>query len=371
MNSSTIPSTRRRTVRSTLVVFVALSVLFGIISKARPASAAGNASFTNVTVTTTDTTATIAFDAKPYVGITVTVGTSLDPTISKVGEVILPVNGTNHYTATFAGLKPSTGYSFRLWSPYLYTYTDISLLVTKAPMFHNVMPTVLYDTASIDFDYLGSGPVTVTISKTFDFTTNYFQRKTLPAPSSGHHWHSYFTKLDAGTAFAFKLTAPGSFSYTDISSIVTKHRDVHLAYKYFYAIDDGDGWPYGCGDFAFTHVEQGMDFYSNYWMLMQVGVCVNSGSGVSLDQYPMGKRDFTNVKSSTFRTDFYAWDDDRKWGDPECFTDFVSNTCGQVAWGYKYLDISTPGTHSFSVHTYGIQNSIDAIASGDITVTYY
>src|SRR5436190_19740635 len=207
MNTSTFPSTRRRNARVTVAVFLALSVLFGIVSKARPAAAAGNASFTNLKVTTTDTTATIAFDAKPYVGITVTVGTSLDPTISKVGEVVLPVNATGHYTATFGGLKPSTGYSFRLWSPYLYTYTDITLLVTKPPMFRNVMPTVLYDTASIDFDYVGTGPITVTLSKTLDFTTHYFQRKVLSVPSSGNHWHSYFTKIDAGTAYAFQITA--------------------------------------------------------------------------------------------------------------------------------------------------------------------
>ena len=65
------------------------------------------------------------------------------------------------------------------------------------------------------------------------------------------------------------------------------------------------------------------------------------------------------------------WDDDRKLLDPECFPDFISNRCGDSAYGHTNIDISTPGTHTFSVHAYGIQNSLDVIAYGKVVVTFY
>ena len=85
----------------------------------------------------------------------------------------------------------------------------------------------------------------------------------------------------------------------------------------------------------------------------------------------MGKRTFVDIKGSTLRTEFYAWDDDRKVLDPECFPDFISNRCGDSAYGHTNIDISTPGTHTFSVHAYGIQNSLDVIAYGKVVVTFY
>lgn len=364
---------QRRPARTALVGVLALVLALGVgaLVAGRPAAAAGNTSFTNVTVTTTDSSATISFDSSAFTSVYVTIGTGLDPTTSTVAQVVLPVSATHHYTTTIYNLKPSTGYSFRLWSAYMYTYTDITMLVTKAASFHNVFASVQYVKSTIDFDYYGKGPVTVTISKTLDFTTNYYMRKTLSAPSSGTHWWTSFSDMDAGTAYAFQISAAGSPSYTDITSIVTKHRDVTLTYTSFYAIDDGDGWPYGCGDFALTHRDMAMGFNSNYFQTMDVGLCVNSGSWLDLTQFTMGKRTFVDIKGSTLRTEFYAWDDDRKVGDPECFPDFISNLCGDSAYGHTNADISTPGTHTFSVHAYGIQNSLDVIAYGKVVVTFY
>ena len=201
---------RRPPARTALVGVLALVLAlgFGALAATRPAAAAGNASFTNVAVTTTDASATISFDSSAFTSVYVTIGTGLDPTTSKVAEVVLPVSATHHYTTTIYGLKPSTAYSFRLWSAYMYTYTDITLLATKAPSFHNVFASVQYVKATIDFDFYGKGPVTVTISKTLDFTTNWYMRKTLSSPSSGTHWWTSFADLDAGTGTHSRSARP-------------------------------------------------------------------------------------------------------------------------------------------------------------------
>jgi hypothetical protein len=51
-------------------------------------------------------------------------------------------------------------------------YTDITSLATKPPYFRNTLPSVQYVRGSTDFDYDGVGPVTVTLSKSFDFVSN-------------------------------------------------------------------------------------------------------------------------------------------------------------------------------------------------------
>src|SRR5262245_14289782 len=114
MSTATNPARPRRVWRR--VVFgcalLALVPTFAACVPVVPPSGPGNASFKNVAVTTTSTTATITFQSAVAGNVTVTVGTSLDPTTSKVGQVVLTHQATLKYSATIGGLKPKTGYSF-------------------------------------------------------------------------------------------------------------------------------------------------------------------------------------------------------------------------------------------------------------------
>src|SRR5215475_5505503 len=168
MSTGTSPSRPRRVWRHVVFGCALLALLptFAACVPVVPPSGPGNASFKNVAVTTTSTAATITFTSPVPGAITVTVGTSPDPTTSKVGEVVLAHQASLKYSATIGGLKPKTGYSFRLAAAGVTPYTDITLLVTKPPVFRNVMTHVHNVDATIDFDYDGVGPVTVTISKT-------------------------------------------------------------------------------------------------------------------------------------------------------------------------------------------------------------
>src|SRR4051794_12855046 len=148
-------STRTRLTACVSTLLIALTMFSSPLATARPATALGNAAFTNVVVTTTASSAKITFASSATQKVRVTVGTGLDPLTSKVFQVELPYSASHKYVANVTGLHWSTGYSFRIGSAFKQPFIDITSLVTKPPPFRNVMVSVKNVSATIDFDYDG------------------------------------------------------------------------------------------------------------------------------------------------------------------------------------------------------------------------
>jgi hypothetical protein len=358
-----------RRIATVLIVVLAAGMSFAG-PLAGPAHAA-TPPFSNVQVVNGSTSVKISFDAPLALAPRVTVGTGLDPLTSAVAQKQLSYRASHHYSTTMKGLKPTTGYSFRLDWTYD-SYVDITSIVTlPAPMqFTNVKASVKYVSATVAFDFPGPGPVTLTISKSLDFQ-QYFKKLVVNSPNASGRWSITATQLDANTGYAFQLTAANTPYYTDITSLVTPRRDVVLHYYTAKIVDDGDAFPFGCGDFALTHrdIAGGQD--TTYFQTMIVGECLYSGDTFNLVPTGLSDREFDDQRAtSSFRTEFYAWDDDRDGTDWDCVATFVDYNCGDLGYGVTYIDISKPGTHKFKVHSLGAINSVDVWAYGDVVVTY-
>src|SRR5436190_789336 len=79
------------------------------------------------------------------------------------------------------GLTQKTGYSFRLATPLIAAYTDITSIVTPAEplVFKNVVGYVDNVNAIVGFNYPGAGPVTVSFAKNLDFDSDWARKVVL------------------------------------------------------------------------------------------------------------------------------------------------------------------------------------------------
>ena len=78
-------------------------------------------------------------------------------------------------------------------------------------------------------------------------------------------------------------------------------------YRHVKVINDGDVWPYGCGDFALTHREVSSAFGANVDKTMAAGLCLNDGDSFNLaGSGSLATGTYNDVKDSAFRTWFYA-----------------------------------------------------------------
>jgi hypothetical protein len=174
--------------------------------------------------------------------------------------------------------------------------------------------------------------------------------------------------LKAGTKYAFRLDSPIT-SYVSGLTYKTMTRSVAIDYTTVFAVDDGDAWPNGCGDFIFVFRHDYGAYYATYGE-----TCVSSGTS-GLIKYGQGEWSSSNFKENTVREEFYAWDDDVDCWGANCYSScssphYFDVNCGDMASGVRNLDVTKAGTRPVVFAATGVGSSVLVYAYGTLTVSF-
>jgi hypothetical protein len=236
---------------------------------------------------------------------------------------------------------------------------------------------------TVTADYAGSGPVTLTVGKTQDVLGTKVKQISKNQPSQPGKWSLTATGLESGTEYWLRLDSYGG-TWTSPVPVKTYTRSVVIDYNTLHVVDDGDGWPKGCGDFVFTkQIDHGQYLSSwpyPYWP-KQGGseLCLDSGQTIGIPD-TWGRWTSTNVPHDSVREEFYAWDDDLSCvaGFTKCYADCINPfwldpSCGDLGYGYDYVDLRATGTRAIKLEASGQLtngNAVDVIINGYLTVSY-
>jgi hypothetical protein len=248
----------------------------------------------------------------------------------------------------------------------------------------NVKATGGIMSVTVTVDYAGSGPVTLTVGKTQDVLGSKVKQVWKNQPYQPGKWSLTATGLESGTQYWLRLDAYGA-TWTSPAAVKTYTRSVVIDYNTLHVVDDGDGWPKGCGDFVFTkQIDHGQYLSSwpyPYWPKASGSeLCLDSGQTIGIPD-TWGRWTNPDVPHDSVREEFYAWDDDLSCvaGFTKCYADcgvpFALNpTCGDLGYGYDYVDLRASGIHALTLEASGgliDGNAVDVIIYGYVTVSYW